>query len=149
MSEISIKKLSNQDILQFIEMITLFEVVFEMENFTMPDQNHLQKVLNSNDFHAFVALSNSKIVGGLTVYTLDQYYSTKPLAYIYDLAVASDQQRKGIGRQLISTTREHFSLKNYEEVFVQADKVDTHAVAFYRSTKPSEEEDVSHFYYLL
>jgi aminoglycoside 3-N-acetyltransferase I len=42
-----------------------------------------------------------------------------------------------------------FPARGFEEVFVQADKIDTNAVDFYRSTKPTEEEQVLHFYYRL
>lgn len=148
-TKIEIKKLSKNDLPLFIDLIHVFEEVFEMKNFVCPEKQHLQNVLEKEDFHAFVATQNNKVIGGLTVYTLHQYYSLKPLAYIYDLAVLELHQRKGIGQQLIENTRGYFSALGYEEVFVQADKVDEYALDFYRKTKPSMEEDVSHFYYLL
>jgi len=86
-------------------------------------------------------------VGGLTGYRLDPYYSEKPLAYIYDLAVKKERQRQGIGKKLIEEVTQYFANEGFEEVFVQADKEDDYALDFYRSTVPTEEEDVSHFYY--
>lgn len=144
-----IKKLSPTDITQFIELIRVFEEVFEMQNFQMPPQTHLEKLLTKPDFMVFVALKDEEVVAGLTIYTLNQYYSTKPLAYIYDLAVKTTLQRQGIGQQLIRATNTHCRELGYEEVFVQADKVDEYALDFYRKTQPTEEEDVSHFYYSL
>ena len=85
----------------------------------------------------------------MAVYLLDQYYSAKPLAYIYDLAVMKEFQRQGIGRMLIENLRNYCKEKGFDKVFVQADKVDEYALDFYRSTNPTCEEDVIHFYYSL
>lgn len=130
-------------------MIFLFEDVFERENFSIPKDEHLKKVLGKADFDVFVALLNDKVVGGITTYIIDQYYSEKPLAYIYDLAVDIRLQRQGIGKQLILFVNKYYTEKGFEEVYVQAEKEDKHAVSFYRNTKPSGEEEVNYFYYLL
>lgn len=98
---------------------------------------------------AVTAKCEQKVIAGLTVYVLDQYYSEKPLAYIYDLAVLNEYQRMGVGRKLIAFIRELCRQKGFEEVFVQADKVDDYAIDFYRSTQPTDEEQVVHFYYKL
>jgi len=144
-----IKKLTPNDLTRFIELIKVFEVVFEMENFQMPPREHLAKLLAKPDFMVFVVIQDNVVIAGLTIYTLEQYYATKPLAYIYDLAVKTSLQRQGIGQRLIKAVNTHCKDLGYEEVFVQADKVDDYALDFYRKTKPTEEEDVSHFYYNL
>nr|WKN34070.1 GNAT family N-acetyltransferase [Tunicatimonas sp. TK19036] len=144
-----VHKLSGNDVDRFTEVIRLFEKVFEMENFSMPDAKHRQRLLNRNDFFVFVALLKGKIVGGLTVYVLEQYYSEKPLAYIYDLAVDTQHQRQGIGNKLIAEVNLYCTEHGFEEVFVQADKVDDYALDFYRTTQPTAEEQVVHFYYTL
>ncbi len=149
MEQITIKKLIPYELQDFKDLISLFEQVFEVENFIIPSDEHLNKLLAKDNFDVFVAIRNKGIVGGLTSYTLDQYYSVKPLAYIYDLAVDTKYQRKGTGRKLIEFVRDYYTKMGYEEVFVQADRVDQHALDFYRSTKPTEEEDVLHYYYTL
>ena len=147
--EVIIRKLDKKDLTELIELIKLFEVVFEMKDFSMPDTKHLQRLLHRDDFVVFVAKKDGKIVGGLTTYVLEQYYSEKPLAYIFDLAVDNALQRQGIGKKLIAATNKFYRERGFEEVFVQADKVDQYAIDFYRKTRPSREEDVSHFYYTL
>ncbi|MBO6516226.1 MAG: GNAT family N-acetyltransferase [Bacteroidia bacterium] len=149
MKNVDIRRLNDTDINRFIELIRLFEIVFEMEDFTTPNTAYLQSLLNKETFNVFVAQHNNQIVGGLTTYTLEQYYSTQPLAYIYDLAVDPTFQRKGIGQKLIEATKSFYKENGFEEVFVQADKVDDYALDFYRKTNPTDEEDVSHFYYKL
>jgi aminoglycoside 3-N-acetyltransferase I len=146
---INVRKLSESDLPQFIQLIKLFEVVFEMKNFTLPPEKHLRKLLAKDGFYVFVALDeNDEVVGGLTAYTLTQYYSIKPLVYIFDLAVKEHLQRKGIGTQLIAGINKYCREVGAEEVFVQADRSDGYALDFYRKTTAIE-EDVVHFYYPL
>lgn len=149
MKGIAIKKLKTDDFDQFIELIHLFEKVFERENFTIPQGAHLSKLLQKKDFLVFVATQDGKVMGGLTAYILDQYYSEKPLAYIYDLAVDTALQRKGIGKMLINAINEYCRHQGFAEVFVQAETEDEHAVAFYRATKPGRESDAIDFTYTL
>ena len=147
--EISVAKLGEHDLEKFIEVIRLFEEVFEMKNFTIPPSEHLQAILAKKDFFVFAASWDNKVVGGLTAYVLEQYYAVKPLAYIHDLAVDTQYQRQGIGKKLIAAINAYCRERGFEEVFVQADKVDDYAIDFYRSTTPTEEEQVVHFYYTL
>lgn len=136
------------EITHFYALIRLFEEVFEMKDFVMPPADHLEKLLARDDFFVFVALLDGQVIGGLTSYTLRQYYSTSPLVYIYDLAVAIEYQRKGIGRMLIADIQNYCKGIGVEEVFVQADVADGYALDFYRSTGATA-EDVVHFYYPL
>ena len=123
--------------------------VFEIEDFIIPDNLHLQKGLANESFLVFTAKAGDKIVGGLTAYVLNQYYSEKPLAYIYDLAVLTPYQRKGIGKKLMKSLAEYCGQNGFEEVYVQAEAVDEDAIEFYRATRPTGEENVVHFYYTL
>lgn len=144
-----IQLLKSTDLNKLKELILVFENVFEMKQFELPSDTYLQKLLDKETFFAVISLVQDRIIGGLTGYILDQYYSEKPLAYIYDLAVLTEYQRKGVGRKLIKFTNEYCKQKGYEEVFVQADEIDDYAIDFYRSTKPTAEEKVIHFYYTL
>ena len=130
-------------------LISVFETVFEMEPFKRPEENYLHKLLSKENFIAVVAFSEDKVIGGLTVYVLDQYYSKKPLAYIYDLAILSEFQRQGIGKKLIAFTNDYCKQNGFAEAYVQADKPDDYAIEFYRLTNPSLEAEVIHFAYNL
>ena len=148
-ADVEIEVLSGTRINELKELISVFEDVFEMKNFTYPHDEQLLKLLLKDNFTAIVAKLKGTIIGGLTVYTLDQYYSPKPLAYIFDLAILIQYQRQGLGKMLIAFTNNYFAQRGFEEVFVQADKVDKYALDFYRGTKPTNEEKVVHFYYTL
>lgn len=146
---VSIQLIEPHNLNDFQKLISVFEIVFEMKNFKSPEPPHLQKLLQSENFISIVAKEDGTITGGLTIYTLEQYYSVKPLAYLYDLAVLPEYQRMGIGRSLINFAKSYCKEKGFEELFMQADKADDYALEFYRATNPTEEEDVSHFYYKL
>ncbi|TGK50533.1 GNAT family N-acetyltransferase [Leptospira kanakyensis] len=148
MDNIEIKKLSSSELSQFIELIRVFEDVFEMKNFQMPSSYYLQTLLDRDDFFVFVSISQNQVIGGLTAYTLSQYYSEKPLVYIFDLAVLTKYQRQGIGKSLIEAINVYCKKMGAEEVFVQADLVDDYALDFYRATGGLPEE-VIHFTYPL
>lgn len=137
-----------RDIDQFIELIQLFAEIFEMENFSLPSEAHLRSVLAKEAFFVFAATYKNRIIGGLTAYTIQQYFAESPIAYIYDLAVKVDFQRQGIGKKLIAAATDFFKTKGYKEVFVQADEEDGYALEFYRSTGGIETK-VRHFNYML
>jgi aminoglycoside 3-N-acetyltransferase I len=145
---IEIKKLEKTEIDKFMELIELFEDVFEMKNFKMPEKIYLEKLLSREDFFVFVALLDNKVIGGLTTYTLRQYYSTKPLVYIFDLAVQREMQRQGVGQKLIKGINTYCKELGVEEVMVQADLVDDYAIDFYKKTGGIP-ESVVHFGYPL
>ena len=119
-----------------------------MENFKIPAEKHLEGLLEKEDFMVFVALSGKQVVGGLTAYTLRPYYTEFPQVYIYDLAVKTEFQRQGIGKKLMAGIIDFCKVEGMDEIFVQADREDGHAIDFYRSTGGIP-EDVIHFSYPL
>lgn len=116
-----------------------------MKELKLPSQEHLQYLLNKSDFLVIVAKSDNKIIGGLTVYILEQYYSAKALAYIYDLGILKPYQRKGIGKKLIECLRNYCQENDFNEIYVQAETEDSQAVNFYRATNFSSELAATHF----
>lgn len=148
MLPVKTKRLSANELNEFLELIRVFEDVFEMKEFQMPNPNYLQSLLERDDFFVFVSKLEGKVVAGLTAYLLRQYYSERPLVYIFDLAVQTKWQRKGIGKTLIESINLYCKEQGMEEVFVQADVVDDYALEFYKSTG-GHPEDVVHFTYPL
>ena len=141
-----IKKLGTKDLEKFLALIRLFEQVFEMKDFKLPDEKHLKQLLDKDDFFVFVALADQTVIGGLTAYSLQQYYSEKPLVYLYDLAIGAEFQRQGIGKELIATLQKYSNEIGTEEIFVQAHEEDKHALDFYHSTGATAEKVVQFYY---
>ncbi len=145
--KIEIRKLTHSDIDDFLDLVRVFHLVFEGEYGGLPDPVQLKKVLGMQSFIAFVASLDQQVVGGLTVHVLERYDAHGPSAYLYDLAVLPSFQRQGIGSLLIRHLNEYCIDNGFSEVFVQAECVDAHAVAFYRSTAIYEEMQTMHFTY--
>lgn len=143
---IEIQKLNYRDIDSFIELIDLFEEVFEMKHAEQASKYYLEELLSKDEFYAFVAVSEGTIVGGLTAYSLMQYFSEAPLLYVYDVAVMKRYQRKGIGKKLMLGIRDYCSEIGIQEIIVQADEADEHAIEFYHSTG-AKAAKVVQFYY--
>lgn len=146
--DVHIKKLSTGDLDQFTALINVFEEVFEMENFLAPDQEYLENLLKNQNFLVYVAVFDERIIGGLTAYVLPSYYFQSSEVYIYDLGVDMPFQRKGTGRKLIDAIKTDCKALGLREVFIQADKIDQHAIDFYHSTG-GKAADVVHFSYPL
>lgn len=145
--QVTIRKLNPDNVSEFIALLRVFEQVFEVKDFVLPDTQNLHELLKRDNFMVFIADHEGEVVGGLTTYILASYYYEKPLGYIFDFAVESRLQRRGIGKKILQTTLNYCNKQGFEGVFVQADKEDDHALHFYRQTKPSEELDVNHFFY--
>ncbi len=147
-NQLEILKVSIDDVNLFKELLAVFEEVFEMVNFKIPDDEYLSRLIKNPMFMIYVARLDKKVIGGLTAYILPSYYFKSAEVYVYDLAIKSKHQRKGFGKQLMFLLKKDCKAMGFKEVFVQADLVDTHAVDFYRATGGTP-ESVIHFYYPL
>lgn len=145
--DVEIKILQAKDIEDFNQLLTVFDIVFEYEQYTRPDKEYLQKLLAKSSFIAIVAKMEGRVIAGLTAYALDQYHSNMPMLYIHDLAVLSEYQRKGVGSKLIQFTNAYCRENGFQEMFIQAETEDDYAVKFYRSTQPTGELEVNYFFY--
>ena len=141
-----VRELRHDDIDEFIQLVRLFEEVFETKDFILPAVEYLQVLLGKEDFKVFVVEIDDRVVAGLTGYILHTYITTGAYFYVYDLAVKAQYQRRGLGTKLITTVKEHFRNTNVVEVFVQADREDDYALEFYRSTGGIEQDVVGFSY---
>jgi len=141
-----IKKLNINSLADFKSLIEIFKEVFENDE-SIANNEQLKKLLSNPDFYVFVVMSNSKVVGGLTIYVLHRYYGTKPIAYIYDVGVSPNFQGKGLGKALIAEVCNFCKKNGFEDAYVEAESDDINAVEFYRKTEFSSEMKAVHFTY--
>lgn len=146
MEEVEIRRLGLSDTEDLKALLLLFRDVFAQTAFAMPPEAHLQKMLKAPQHLVFVARRQTEVVGGLTAYVLPEFETEQSLVYIYDLAVKTELQRCGIGRQLIAGVKDYCRQHGFIELFVQADEGDDYAVDFYRKTG-GEELKVAQFSY--
>lgn len=141
-----IKKLNKEDLPAFRKLIEIFNEVFENDQL-IPADDYLIRLLSNPDFIVFVAVSDTEVLGGLTIHVLHSYYSGKPAAYIYDFGIAPAHQGKGYGKALMSEVCEYCKQHDFEYAYVEAESDDTDAVGFYRKTACSSELKAIHFTY--
>jgi aminoglycoside 3-N-acetyltransferase I len=141
-----VEQLGRTAISDFINLIEIFNDVFENVG-QIPDSEYLSRLLSNPDFKVFVAKIEGKVVGGLTVYILPQYYGTKPAAYIYDVGVTPPFQGQGLGKALIAEVCQYCAANGFADAYVAAESDDIDAVSFYRKTMFSNELSAIHFTY--
>ena len=140
---LTISRLQENELRRLTELLELLNEVFE-EPHKVATEIQLKKLLNKADFYAIVAIKEDKVIGGLTAYELERYYTDKSELYIYDIAVKKELHNQGIGKQLIEYLKNYALKSGIEGIFVEAYSEDEQAVKFYESTF-GKSEKVDHF----
>jgi len=145
---VEVKRLTKDDFPLFTKLIGLFHGVFAMNKIAPGKEPYLKSLLSNPTFIAYVVIQENEVLGGITAYELPMYYSECSEVFIYDLAVKSEFQRKGLGKKLLGTLSEYCINKGIHEIFVSANEEDKEALEFYRACggKP---EQVVHFNYVI
>ncbi len=92
---------------------------------------YVAALLARPDFWAFAATHDGRVVGGLTAHVLMMTAREGAEVFLYDIAVAPDHQRNGVGRRLVEALRREASSQGISTVFVPADDDDPPALRFY------------------
>jgi aminoglycoside 3-N-acetyltransferase I len=127
------------------QLFLLFQQVFDAKH-VIVQKTYLKKLLNRPDFICFAATYKNEVIGGLTAYELPMYHSETSEMFIYDIAVKPAFQRKGIGKKLLLAAKEYGKQNGMQEIFVDANEEDQHALDFYRSMNGREEKVVQFSY---
>ncbi|HZG86688.1 GNAT family N-acetyltransferase [Paenibacillus sp.] len=132
-NNVTYKKLQTGDELIFSELVLLFNKEFESPNTDYVNNDNIARLLSSPFFVCIVAIQGDEVIGGLTGYELDMYDRKGSTLYLYDIAVGTNYQRKGIGSSLIRELVKYCKSNEIRDIFVQADAIDQHAVEFYKN----------------
>ena len=113
--------------------------MFETDH-TEVSNDYAAELLARPEVWAYAATLDDVVIGGLTAHTLPMTRSESAEIFLYDLAVDTSAQRRGIGRQLIARLVADAAATGIDVVFVPADNDDTHALDFYRAIggRPAE-----------
>ena len=146
MESYSVRKLEPGEADVFRALLDMFGEAFEdKETYSgaQPATAYLEDLLGSADFIALAALQEGWVIGGLAAYVLKKFERERSEVYIYDLAVAAAQRRKGVATALIEELKKIAAARGAYVIYVQADLTDPPAIALY--TKLGTREDVLHF----
>ena len=138
--------LGSADVASMRAMLAMFGTAFgDVETYTarQPDDRYLKALLARDTFVAVAAFARGEVVGGLAGYVLPKFEQARSEIYIYDLAVAEAERRRGIATALVGAVQRLAAERGIWVVFVQADHGDDAAIALY--TKLGVREDVLHF----
>jgi len=143
---VEVRVLRRGDAAPLRAMLAMFGVAFgDVATYTerQPDDAYLEALLARDTFVAIAAFAGADVVGGLAGYVLPKFEQARSELYIYDLAVAESQRRRGIATALIRAVQALAAERGSWVVFVQADRGDEAAIALY--TRLGVREDVLHF----
>lgn len=140
------KLLGSGDLATMRRMLALFGKVFDEADTYIarqPPDAYLLRLLASPAFVAIAALQGGEVVGGLAAYVLPKFEQARSEIYIYDLAVAESQRRRGVATAMIGKLQALAAELGAWVIFVQADPGDDPAIALY--TRLGSREEVLHF----
>lgn len=143
----TVTQLTEADAARLRQLNQMFGEVFadpDSYHKKLPSDSYLRSLLAQDTFIALAGVANDAVVGGLVAYELRKFEQERSEVYIYDLAVRESHQRKGIATALIRKLQDIVRPRGAYVIFVQADKPDDGAIAFYRSLS-DHQEDVFHF----
>jgi len=143
---VSMRVLGSADAALMRDVLSLFGAAFddaESYRSAQPGARYLERLLGSDIFIAIAALEDEQVVGGLAAYVLPKFEQERSEIYLYDLAVAEANRRRGIATKMIDELQRHAGARGAYVIFVQADRGDGPAIALY--TKLGVREDVMHF----
>jgi aminoglycoside 3-N-acetyltransferase I len=143
----SVVHLGPDDVALLRQLNQMFGAAFEdAENYTknLPDDSYLRSLLADATFIAIACICDGVVVGGIAAYELRKFEQRRSEVYLYDLAVLESHRRQGVATALVRKLQETARTRGAHVIFVQADKPDDGAIAFYLSLT-DHQEDVFHF----
>jgi ribosomal protein S18 acetylase RimI-like enzyme len=99
-----------------------------------PSSSYLEELLNDDRTYLFAALSNNRVTGYALAYRFPSLYAAEYLAYLYDIEVALESRRRGIGRLLVETLFAHLKLDGVKEVWLGTAVDNVEGQAFFSAT---------------
>lgn len=113
-------------------LFSMMAAVFDEADQDLGDA-YLESLLAREDLWVLAAFSGDDIVGGLTAHVLPMTRNETRELFVYDLAVRTDHQRRGVGRLLMDVLQRLGADAGIRVSFVAADDEDQHALDFYRA----------------
>jgi aminoglycoside 3-N-acetyltransferase I len=141
-------RLRAEDITLLKQLRNVYATVFaEQEKYVpSPSDDYLNSILSDKHCVHVVAISpDDRVIGGLSAYILPKIEQKVSEIYLYDLAVLEEHRRRGVATRLIEELKNSGADVGAKVIFVQADNVDSPAVALYEKLCESKETDISHF----
>ena len=116
------------------DTFAMMAVVFEDLDHRPLHAPYLARLLTRPDLWLYAAVAEGRPIGGLTAHALPMTRTESTELLMYDLAIRSDWQRRGVGRAMIARLLKDGAAAGVSEMWVPADDEDAQALEFYRRT---------------
>ncbi|NNC47565.1 MAG: GNAT family N-acetyltransferase [Sphingomonas sp.] len=137
-----IRRLGKDDAAAMEELNALFAEVFEMPDEYVGrwlDRSALAVRLNDPNIWVLTAEEADRVIGGLTAYMLPKMEAPVSELFVYDLAVASDRQRQGVGTAILEEACKLAGAAGARLAIIEAEPDDAAPLSLYRKLATSEE----------
>ncbi|MEO9532293.1 MAG: GNAT family N-acetyltransferase [Crocinitomicaceae bacterium] len=132
-----IELIKPEEVDKFIELRRIFAEVFEQDA-PILDEDQIKRIRDNRSFIAIGATVGFELVGGLTAHLVTNYYQGGLDLFIYDIAIKTEHQRKGVGIELLNFTKKFCKEHHVNEMYVAAEADDENALSYYRKTDGKE-----------
>jgi aminoglycoside 3-N-acetyltransferase I len=139
---IDIRKLSAAD----IDLATALFLSWRESETKLPGKEYLVSLLNNDAFHIFAAISNNRVVGGLTAYEMPMYLEETKEVFLYEIGVTEEYLRHGIASALINALKTICRDRSIRYFYVGTETDNHPARQLYKKTQ-AREENIAWFTY--
>jgi aminoglycoside 3-N-acetyltransferase I len=137
--EFTLQKLQPGDLSFARELLLEWQRQDGVTDYQLPSDVHLNRMLDREDFHVWVARAEGKVVGGLSAYEMSMFDQEQTEMFLYEIGVGEGHRRKGIARALVEALRITCAERGIEVIFVGTEPHNTAAKRLYLSTGAKEE----------
>jgi aminoglycoside 3-N-acetyltransferase I len=131
---VKVVRLAAGDVTLAQTTVALMGEVFAEEPWLPVPDGYLAGLLADGRMWLYAAVDHGDVVGGLTAHQLPMTRAESTELLLYDIAVRTDRQRRGVGRALLDRLRTDGAAAGFGEVWVPVDGEDDDALEFYRRT---------------
>lgn len=96
--------------------------------------HYIDNLLDSNHFHAFIAMDGETVVGGLTAYQLPMFYRSESEIFLYEIGVLQQHRKKGVAKALIEQLKQYCKDNSIKVMFVMTTMDNEPAKKLYENT---------------
>jgi len=106
------------------------EAIDQLHGRTPPPDRILRAFLANDSSYMILGVVDGRVVGSLTGYALDQYWSYREF-FLYEINVAEEQHNRGIGTRLVQAFADEARLRGAGNVWVLTNRSNVAATRLY------------------
>lgn len=130
----TIKKLKNNDVELAKQLIEEWHTDDGVQQVIYPREKYLSRMLGKKSFHAYIAMVQEQVVGGLTAYEMDMFDAEESEMFLFEIGVNKEYRQQGIATALIEALKQTCHEKHIRIIFVATSLDNKAAKQLYAAT---------------